>query len=99
MSVYLSDTNPNETCGGGGCVVCGSTKNPDQRGPFAVVVNDNEMASNVSPNVVVCLTCIEELERAFQSEELSAGESAPEPVEILPTADKHVVDEEEVPSL
>ena len=101
MSVYLSDVNPNDTCGGGGCVVCGSTKNPDQRGPFAIVVNDNEMESNVSPNVVVCVTCLRELNSAFEAEALAAREvAAVQEAEGITVVSIVPPDEdEEVPSL
>lgn len=108
MSVFLSDTNPNETSGGGGCLVCGPRKNVDQRGPFAVVVNENEMESNVSPAPVVCATCLDELNTAFASEALSAGEKSEAAAwkeralidyTTVKPGDVDVPDEEEVPSL
>lgn len=90
MSILtVSDTNPNDVTGGGGCIVCGSLKNPDQRGPFVIVGNDNEMESNVSPLVVACDTCIERLVDARGKEVLSAGE----------VMDAEVVDDGEVPNV
>jgi hypothetical protein len=98
MKVVLSDTNPNETTGGGGCLVCGSTKNPDQRGPFLIVNNDNEMESNISPRPVVCATCLHELNEVSKSEALSAGEPGEVP-STFSGASWPIEDDEEVPSL
>jgi hypothetical protein len=74
MSFLLSETNPNDTCGGSGCL-CGETKNPDSRGPY-VVVPELETESNISPFVVICAGCLPQINAAFEGEALAAGEKS-----------------------
>ena len=93
MSILtVSDTNPNDVTGGGGCIVCGSIKDPDQRGPFVIVSNDNEMESNVSPHVVLCQTCIADATAALSKEVLSAGE-------VMDVEGEEITDDGEVPNV
>lgn len=83
--IFVTDVNPNEVTGGGGCVVCGSIRSPDQEGPFYVITNDNEMESNVSPHVVLCETCRSLLNLAAHQEQQNlapiGGELEIEPFE------------------
>lgn len=75
---YLSDTNPNDTTGGGGCL-CSPIRESDTRGPY-IVIPSNDMESIASPHVVVCAECLKELNRVAAGEQLGAGEH-----ETLPT--------------
>lgn len=72
----ISDVNPNEACGGGGCA-CSPTKNEDAKGPF-VIFPASETDSNLSPHVVVCAGCINgaavALDPDTDTDVLSAGE-------------------------
>lgn len=61
---FLSDTNPNDTSGGGGCL-CSPTRSPDTRGPY-VVIPSNDMEAVVSPHVVVCAECFLRLKELFE---------------------------------
>lgn len=70
---FLTDTNPNDTTGGGGCL-CSEAHDPDTKGPF-VVIPSNDMESCISPHVVVCASCYTRLKDLFESGEvLSSGE-------------------------
>lgn len=66
----LSDTNPNDSTGGGGCI-CDEVRQTDCRPPF-VVLYGNTMDSPVSPHVVVCARCIGELSKLVQHGESAA---------------------------
>jgi hypothetical protein len=52
---YVSDTNPNDQLGGGGCV-CSEHKHVDCKGPYAIF-NHTETDNNLSPHVVLSLEC------------------------------------------
>lgn len=52
----ISESNPNETVGGGGCL-CHPIKSTDTRGPF-VIFPQSEMESNLSPHCVLCVDCL-----------------------------------------
>lgn len=52
---HITDTNPNDAIGGGGCV-CSEVKCEDCKAPFAVFYV-TETSSNVSPHVVISLDC------------------------------------------
>jgi len=54
----ISQTNPNESIGGGGCL-CNPLKIEDQAGPFAIFPA-SETDNNVSPHVVICVGCAEQ---------------------------------------
>lgn len=69
---HVSDVNPNESVGGGGCA-CSEAKSEDCKPPY-VVFYAQEMASNLSPHVVVCQRCIDAAQRKLQGEALAAGE-------------------------
>ena len=80
----VSDHNPNDTHGGGGCI-CDSAKQYDCKPPY-IVAYGNEMDSGVSPHVVVCQNCVCRMGELLAGEALSAGEDnvvhdtrAPEP--------------------
>lgn len=74
----ISETNPNDQIGGGGCV-CGPTKSVDCEGPYALFyATDHD--NNASPHVVLSLKCAEAfVRRATERPEtiLSAGEKDP----------------------
>lgn len=76
MRFTISETNPNNGIGGGGCA-CSELVNPDQQGPF-VIFPHTEMANNLSPHNVVCIGCLcGAVDKAYNdaSEILSAGEN------------------------
>jgi len=98
---FVSDTNPNDVCGGRGCA-CSPGHVTDCVGPF-VVFPGNEMDSVLSPHVVLGEKCLRAAAAALDGEILSAGETAfegtadelPENVELtLPP-----VDDDEVPRI
>lgn len=70
---YVSDTNPNDVCGGRGCA-CSPGHVTDCVGPF-VVFPGNEMDSVLSPHVVLGEKCLRAAVRALDGEILSAGET------------------------
>lgn len=70
---YVSDTNPNDVCGGGGCA-CSPSHVGDCRGPF-LVFPGNEMDSVLSPHVVLGEVCLRAAAAALDGEILSAGET------------------------
>lgn len=77
---FLSDTNPNDAIGGGGCL-CSPSKAEDCCGPFAIFPG-NETDCNLSPHVVLSLHCatkfLEKAEDALLSGDMpSAGEKDP----------------------
>lgn len=55
----LSETNPNDSTGGGGCI-CDEEKQRDCKPPY-VVCYQNGMESPISPHVVACASCIEKM--------------------------------------
>jgi hypothetical protein len=69
---FVSDTNPNDTTGGGGCI-CSPVKQIDCKAPF-VIFPGNDMEDVGSPNVVVCQACLVAGVEACDGEVLSAGE-------------------------
>lgn len=72
MSHFISDTNPNDNCGGGGCA-CSPEKVSDCVGPFAIFPNvDTDW--HLSPNFVVGARCLRAAAKALDGEVLSAGE-------------------------
>lgn len=68
----VSDTNPNDTTGGGGCI-CDPQHQTDCTPPFAIFYG-NDMESPASPHVVVCQACFASIGTAFGGEIKSAGE-------------------------
>lgn len=52
----IVEVNPNDTCGGGGCV-CSEEKLPECKGPYAVFFH-TDMESGRSPNVVISEHCL-----------------------------------------
>ena len=71
------DVNPNDSCGGGGCL-CSEVKETDCQGPF-VVFYAQEMENNLSPNAVACKACILTAAQLLEGEVLAGGERANEP--------------------
>lgn len=67
--------NPNDNCGGGGCV-CDERKQSDCKPPY-VVFYATDMASVVSPQVVVCANCINQAAKKLKGEVLAGGEVNP----------------------
>lgn len=97
---FVSDTNPNDVCGGRGCA-CSPSHVADCVGPFAVFPG-NEMDSIYSPHVVLGEKCLRAAVRALDGEILSAGETGnihegtaeelPEEVELtLPDTDDETI--------
>lgn len=68
----VSDHNPNDTTGGGGCV-CSPAKQTDCKPPFAIFPA-NDMESIASPHVVICQNCAAAVLAKMDVEVLSAGE-------------------------
>lgn len=89
----MSETNPNDQIGGGGCA-CSETKNPDQKGPFAIF-NANVVDSGVSPHLVVCAGCAEGIVEAGEGELLSSSAD----ILVDSTAIELPVNDEDIPEL
>lgn len=68
----VSDVNPNDTLGGGGCI-CDPRKQIDCKPPY-VVFYGNDMLVDNSPHVVACKSCIDDCAEKLKGEVLSAGE-------------------------
>ena len=93
----VSDHNPNETTGGGGCV-CDPERQIDCRPPY-VILPGNDMESIASPHVVICKDCAEAFVEALGGEVLSAGEDE-YVLEIVYEVDEvEEIDEDELPEL
>jgi hypothetical protein len=72
--LIVSETNPNDAVGGGGCIGQGDSKHEDCRGPY-VVFHAVETDNNLSPHVVLCSVCLEEASaRAHVAEPVRAGQ-------------------------
>lgn len=52
---FVTDENPNDTTGGGGCV-CDPQRQIDCKPPYAVFPA-NDMENIASPHVVICQSC------------------------------------------
>lgn len=78
MPMYLSDNNPNDTCGGGGCV-CFPRRQAETKGPF-VVIPSNDMLDHLSPHVVVCAPCVKFMVTVTERETLAMGERTHIPI-------------------
>jgi hypothetical protein len=88
---YVTQINPNDTTGGGGCV-CSPQAQPDCKPPY-VVFPGNDMENIASPHVVVCESCLVAGAKACTGEVLAAGE----PSHTVPAED--VFDEDELPEV
>lgn len=73
----LSDTNPNDTTGGGGCV-CSEIHDTDCKGPY-IVCFGTDMDSSVSPHVVVCRECLKTMNKLAGGPALQVGIPGDEP--------------------
>jgi hypothetical protein len=67
----VSDTNPNETTGGGGCI-CDESKQQDCKPPY-IIISQNSMDSDISPYPVACRHCVKEWAKALDGEALRTG--------------------------
>lgn len=97
----VSDNNPNDTHGGGGCV-CDPLKQIDCKPPY-IVITDNFLEDPRSPMVVVCQACVHGFAKALEGEALSVGEKNDQ-IEILPPPSDEPellirADDEEVPEV
>lgn len=81
----IVDINPNDSCGGGGCL-CSEVKETDCQGPF-VVFYAQEMENNLSPNAVACKDCILSAAKQLEGEVLAGGERANEPNTVAETSE------------
>lgn len=73
-----SETNPNQTTGGGGCI-CDASQQIDCKGPY-IVCYGNSMADLQSPHVVVSTSCVNKMKELLdEGEALVVGERADEP--------------------
>jgi hypothetical protein len=88
----MMDKNPNDTVGGGGCA-CSETKNPDQKGPFAVFAG-TEMDSGASPHLVVCVGCAEGITEAGEGELLTTPQG-----DVIDSSATELPSDEELPEL
>jgi hypothetical protein len=71
---FVSDNNPNDGIGGGGCV-CHPTKCLDCKGPYAIFPA-TETDNNSSPHVVLSLGCAKAfVAKAKKGDALAAGET------------------------
>lgn len=91
---YISQTNPNDGIGGGGCA-CSELANTDAAGPY-LIFPGTEMANNLSPHTVVCLGCAENaIAHAHDDGALLSAGEADAPLLFESTADE-LDDEEEL---
>lgn len=101
---YISETNPNDSIGGGGCL-CSEGRCEDRGGPYAVF-HVTETDSNLSPHAVVCAPCVRAVvvDLDGDAERLKAGEPVidVESVEIADTdvpAHENPVGDEDYPPI
>lgn len=72
MNAHLTDVNPNDGIGGGGCLCSGLTKGRETTGPFVVFpASETEMPS---PHAVLCVGC-PALAKALSAVDEDAGVS------------------------
>lgn len=82
----VSDHNPNDTAGGGGCA-CDPRKQEDCHGPY-IVCFGNDMEDALSPHVVIGCSCVDRMHAMLhEGEALSAGEDnvVPDSPDASPT--------------
>lgn len=91
---YVSDTNPNDTCGGGGCV-CSEGKVSDCAGPY-VIFPAVETDNNLSPFVVIGCNCLRAAAKALDGEVLSAGERA---YDVDATGEEVTTSDDDIPDV
>lgn len=84
---FVSDTNPNDTTGGGGCI-CSPERQSDCRAPY-LIFPGNDMENIASPSVVVGAPCVRAMFRSLEGEVLQAGED-------MHIAEAEVVDEDDI---
>lgn len=83
---YISETNPNDSIGGGGCL-CSEGRCEDRGGPYAVF-HVTETDSHLSPHVVLCAPCARGVVGQLDGEQIKAGEDVPEDIcDFVPTED------------
>lgn len=86
---HVSQTNPNDEVGGGGCV-CSDTKQEDCKPPY-VIFYVTETDSNISPHVVACQACMESALRAIEKD--------PDAHVVEGEVVEEEVDDDEVPTI
>lgn len=92
VSFFISDTNPNDNCGGGGCA-CSPEKVGDCLGPYAIFpAVDTDW--HLSPNFVIGQRCLRAAADGLDGEVLSAGERVPDVV-----VDAVELDDDDVPEV
>lgn len=93
---HLSDTNPNDTAGGRGCIAHGDQHGDDCEGPYIIfyaVATDNLL----SPHVVLCAHHFGQVSKLMASEDvLDLGLDTIESLDAL--ADKELA-EDDAPSI
>ena len=78
LHCYLSETNPNDSTGGGGSLA-GPMKDADAHGPWIIWPNQ-EFESGASPHCVVAASEVAEMVRLLKAERpLGAGEKCDGP--------------------
>lgn len=80
--MHLVKTNPNDNCGGGGCL-CHPIKGEDTVGPF-VVFPETDTDSGLSPFAVLCKRCFDDAKRLFEGDEPLAGGEVNPAVDEVP---------------
>ena len=83
--MYLTDSNPNDLTGGGGCI-CDADHDSDCHGPY-IVIPGSDTESIASPHVVVCAECLVRLNAAAGAEIVGTGsyhETVKEPDALQP---------------
>lgn len=95
----IVEVNPNDAVGGGGCL-CNEGADVDCKGPYAVFFA-TEMANNLSPHVVISLSCAKAVVEAAEGGDiLAGGERDPEPKDdVAEVVDAELVDEDDVPNV
>jgi hypothetical protein len=83
----ISEVNPNDTTGGGGCLGNGEQKGADCVGPF-VIFHAIETDSIISPHAVLCSHCLKAAAKQIEDEPLRSGE------DTITLADEEVVEVE-----
>jgi hypothetical protein len=75
----ISETNPNDSIGGGGCL-CSEVRHEDRGGPYAVFPF-TEQVSGLSPHIVICAPCVRSVCAGLgdeDREQVFLGEPVPE---------------------
>lgn len=85
----ISDVNPNDDIGGGGCLHFGEEKSVDCEGPY-VIFQNSSTDSTVSPHAVLCARCLKQVYDAVYN---------PEPQEPITVPESDVEELDSVPEV